>query len=346
MRNHFFALLALGFAAGCESLQTGRQVPLSAGEEERLRRLVLAPEELGIELVDSGGRKTARWKELSYPAEPVTVPLLPADSRHSAQPAIAARLNGGSPVPLVVDTGAPVTLIHASVALKNNVGIADPEKLRSYYQGLAGDERTYFGLIRQMAAGDLLFRNVFTAIRTQSYERRFLGLVPHLHWEGNLIGMSSLFRFAYLTLDYHGRKVTLSSREWYTEPQGSLLARVPFELKSAQVLVDLRVDATNQFKALVDTGNDAPLMMSSNLVWKTGYQSLAEAGKKGKYVGLGGEMETRTFTLPRVEFGGVTFTNVATVSGPESFGVVLGSGFLKEYKTTFDFRRKILWLEK
>jgi len=346
LRNCPIALIALILAAGCQSLQTGRQVSLSAGEEARLRRLVLDPGELGIELLDEGGNKTARWKEMIYPAEPVTIPLLPPDSKHSTQPRIGARLNGGAAVPLVVDTGAPVTLIHASVALRNNVGIADPDKLRSYFQGLAGDEKTYFGLIRQMAVGDLLFRNVFTAIRTQSYERRILGVWHSLHWEGNLIGMSSLFRFAYLMLDYHGGKATFSSREWYLEPQSSLLARVPFEMKSAQVIVDLRVDATNHFKAMVDTGNDAPLMMSSNLVWKTGYQSLAQTGKPGKYVGLGGEMETRTFILPRVDLGGVTFTNVETVSGPESFGVVLGSGFLKNYKTTFDFRRKILWLEK
>lgn len=324
----------------CQSQQRS----ITKVQEDQLKQQVEPPENLGIQLVVVGQQKSARWKEMSSPAAPVVVPLLPPDSPHSVQPMVNARINHGNSVALVIDTGAPITLIHARAAIANKVRVADPAHLKNFYKGLGGNEEAYYGMIDFMSIDELQFRNVFTAIRLERYEKKAVGM-PVVRWEGNLIGMSSLFRFAYITIDYAGRKAVFSSREYFEEPEETEAHRLPFKLESMQVRMGVKM-GTNELVAMVDSGNDASLMLSTNIVAQLGLTELAAKGKISKFVGLGGEWESKNFSLPQVEIGGLLFTNIAAVTAPEGFDVVLGSGFLKDYKTTFDFRRKALWLEQ
>jgi hypothetical protein len=338
-------LILLLLGSGCHSLTTGRQQTISAAEEKKLLAAAVPPEAAGVVILERKDRTIVRWREMTSPETPVPLPLLAVKSAHSVQPVVATRINAGKTVPMVVDTGSPVTLIDIHTALNNNLQVVQPERMRNSFRGLGGLEQTYFGMARQMTVGQsLAFRNVLMAIRAAKYERRLAGLFSVASWEGNAIGMSTLGNFAYFTLDYPGRAATFSYREYFPGPTNPVVASVPFQLAEAQVRVPLQLGGRD-LQAMLDTGNDAALMINSNLVKELGWQSLADRGKKELYVGLGGDLVLRSFSLPALKLGEVTFTNILAVSGPEEFGVVLGSGFLHRYRATLDFRRKMLWLE-
>jgi hypothetical protein len=338
-------LVILFLVAGCQSLVTREDRDMAAAELARLKARALAPESIGIQVRKSGEHTTVRWQERVSPLDPVTVPLQPPDEFGSVQPVVEAQVNDSPVLPLVIDTGAPVNLLHARVAQAHQVRIADPAQLGNIFQGFGGFEPTLYGMIDRLRIGAMQFRNAFTAIRTRTYQRKFLGLVPVFRWEGNLIGMSSLTKLAFLTIDYPARQVTFSTRQLFLEPARPPVARLPFQFESMQILVDLYWESTNHQPAVLDTGSDASIMLPTSLVQRLGYQQLAQRGKPGQYVGLGGEIATRSFTVPKIRLGDVPFTNVVAVTAPNSFPLSVGSGFLKDYRVTIDFRRRVVWLE-
>lgn len=328
------------WATGC---LVSRQQPLAREQENQLRQYQVSPAEAGLTITRRADAIMVRWREMVRPEHPVTVPLLRREGA-SRQPVIMARLNGGRAIPLVVDTGAPVNLLEADTALKHFVQTVEAESLRHAFQGLAGSEQAWFGVVRQMTLGsELALRNVFTAIRGERFERRVAGWLPVERWKGDALGMSTLSQFAFVQIDYRAGTATFSHREYF-EPPEQAVAQVPLVWTNAQLRVPVRLQG-REFNALLDTGNDAALMLSSNLVQSLGWSGLAAKGCREVYVGLGGERVFRRFAVPQLEMGKAVFPRVPAVSGPEEFGVVLGSGFLYRYRVTLDLRRRQMWLE-
>ncbi len=319
------------------------QKQLTNADAEQIRQRAVAPETIGLSPTGASGQDTIDIGEKIIAAPPVTVPLWRLTSD---LPAVGVRLNGKRLEKFIIDTGAMVNVIQASVALKNDVDIADPTKLNPTFNGIAGRETLYLGRIAHVECGKLTGTNLFTAIRLQSYEQRLFGFVPISQMGFNLLGMSTLSRLSYFTINPDTRNVTFASAEDYPEPSSKkLAARVPLEFTGRQLFARVRVNSTNEIRALVDTGNSAGLMINSRRLAELGLTTKSKAGSAGDVVALGGEKTFATFTLPRMEMGYVTFKNVAAMSGPGDFDVLLGSGLFRKYKTTIDMRRKILWLE-
>lgn len=333
--------------AGIFAVATGclvnQQIPLSPEKVTKLRQYQVSPEEAGLTITKRQGSTTVRWREMVRPEHPVTVPMVKRDAA-SHQPVIQARLNAGRAVTMVVDTGAPVNLLEADTAIKNHVQTVDADALQHAFQGLAGVEQTWFGTVRQMTLGsELALRNVLTAIRGAHFERRAGGFLLVQRWNSDSLGMSTLSQFAYIRLDYPAGTVTFSHRDYFTPPNEAI-AQVPLIWTNAQLRVPLRLQGRN-VHALVDTGNDTALMIGGDLLETLGLAELAAKGRREVYVGLGGERTLRRFLIPEMELGGKVFTKIHAVSGPEEFGVVIGSGFFHRYCLTFDLRRRQMWLE-
>lgn len=333
--------VGVALAGGCVS---SRQLGISPEVEQRLRGNLVSPAEAGLTITHRQGATVVRWREMVRPEHPVETPLVRV-GEGTHQPVIRVRLNGGRAIPMVVDTGAPVNLLEADTAAEHFVQTVDPNQLRHAFQGLAGAEQAWFGVIRQMTVGpELALRNVFTAIRGERYERRLGGWFPVERWRGDALGMSTLSQFAYVQLDYRGGVVRFSHREYFTPPMEAV-ARVPLIWTNAQLRAPVRLGG-REYSALVDTGNDAVLMLSSNVVRELGWAGLAAKGRREVYVGLGGERVLRRFTAPEIQLGEAVFRRMPAVSGPEEFGVVLGSGFFHRYRVTLDLRRRQMWLER
>lgn len=319
------------------------QKQLTDAEAEQIRQRAVAPESIGLSPTAAHHNGVIDVGEKIVAIPPVTVPLWRLSSD---LPAIGVRLNGKRLEKFIIDTGAMVNVIQASVALKNDVDIADPTKLNPTFNGIAGRETLYLGRIARIDCDKWTGTNVFTAIRLQSYEQRLFGFVPVSQMGFNLLGMSTLARFSYFTINTDRRTVTFSTDEDFEEPASNkLAARVPLEFTGRQLFARIRVNSTNEIRALVDTGNSTGLLINSRRLAELGLTTKSKAGGAGDVLAVGGEKTFATFTLPRMEMGYVTFKNVAAMSGPGDFDVLLGSGLFKRYKTTIDMRRKILWLE-
>jgi hypothetical protein len=328
-------------ATGCRHWVASSDRAISTKEMARLEHRAVPAERIGVKLAGT----SVSWQEKADAPGHVQVLLLPSDQHFSSQPIVDVRINGGLRLPVVLDTGSPVNLIHASVALDNHVSIANPGELKNSFQGLAGSETAYYGMIDRLALGEARFDHVFTAIRTRLHEKKLAGLLPVYRWEGNTIGMTTLFRLKYMTLDYPGGLVSFSAKQPFGGPRNAGSTQVPFEFSQMQITAAIALGETDSIQAVVDTGCEAGIMLPKKLVESLGFDGLAKKGKPEKYASLGGETTVRSFRIPQIRLGGEVFLRVHAIEAPDSYPATLGSGFLKDYRFTIDFQKKVLWLE-
>ena len=129
-------------------------------------------------------------------------------------------------------------------------------------------------------------------------------------------------------------------------PRGSCL-KVPLTVeKDGHFSVPVRFHDGKRRQVLVDTGYDGVLLLSPPLVEELGMQAHAARGVQVRAIGPGAATTGTLFVLPGMELAGCEFTDVEAWTGGTSSGTtLLGSGFLRRFRATFDFQRLILWLE-
>jgi len=306
----------------------------------RLETLLMARsysvEELGITLADETGGQTIRWKEAIRPRTPVTLPLLPVEGGLSTQPRIAVTLNSGPPVPVTIDTGAGLNIFEAGLALSNQVKVADPKTFGNVFNGLGGQEFSYYGMFDRVNAGDLSMQNLLTVLRVSGVNDAEVN---------NVFGLTTLAKFASVAIDYAGGNATFSLDE-VTPPAGDRAFSVPLILRPLQLIIEIEINNAYAVKVLLDTGNDAAVMLPQDLIEMFELSAAARAGRSGKFSSIGGTVEARTFLLPVISLNGHKFSSVEATAVPNGYPPSLGSGFLRGFKTTIDFKNGKLWLDQ
>lgn len=323
---------------GCATIGT-QDVPQAAGTSpvlERLERQSFSAKELGIQMAGQPGSQTIRWKEVISPRTPVELPLLQA-APPSVQPRIALSLNGSAPIPVSVDSGAGLNLLNAGTALSHGVKVADPKEFGNVFEGLGGKEYSYYGMVDNASAGELTIRNLFTVLRVESS-----GAAEEVD---DLLGLTTLAKFSYITIDFPRRRAVFAMDGSY-EPGPALAAEVPFLMQSLQLVIEVQINERYAVNVLLDTGNDTSLMLTEELVEALELTNAAKAARKSRLLGIGGVLETRSFTVNSIGLGGKKFAAVEATVVPNSFPPCLGSGFLKQFRTTLDFKARKLWLER
>jgi predicted aspartyl protease len=319
------------------------QQAISEREREEINRRGQPPAAIGMKLSVAGGRFSIDTGERLHADPPVTLSLW---ELAAPVPAIGVRLNGGRQEPFILDTGAMFNLVPAAVALRYNLDIADPAMLQVSAAGFGGTERVYWGRIAALQAGKLTGTNVLTGLRLQAHEHRILGGLAVSRMHVNLLGLPTLARLSYFTLNQQAGTVEFASAREYAEPPArKLVARVPFTRTDDQLLVNVRINGTNELPAVVDTGATGGLMLNEKMLPRLGLEALARSGSGSRAFAIGGDLTTRAFTLPKIELGGKPFTGVRGEAHAAEFDAFLGNDLLRRYKATFDFRRGVLWLE-
>ena len=326
----------LGLLAGCASGPENERLARDPVHAE-LERRSLSAKELGVEVVNGPGGKSVRWRERLAPRNPVTVPMLPAASQLSSQPHTKALLNGRE-ITLSLDTGAAFTAFGVEDALAANLKIADPKEFKNTFVGLAGAEENYYGLADTLEIGELIFRNVFCVVRPDHGAKESSRL-------SNILGLASLAKLNWFTLDYHGRTVTFCADQPLPTMEDAV-ATIPFDFVAMQMRTDIVVNGIYQVATIIDTGHDATIMIPGRLVREIGLMERARKGKPGKYAGVGGVVETRSFQVEEITLGKHQFRNVEVVSGPDDFPPTIGSDFLNEYRVTVDVTKNRVYLAK
>ena len=303
---------------------------------DQLQDQSYSAEELGIQWVGDPGSQTIRWQEIISPRRPVVLSLL-ENKGPSIQPRVAASLNGSPPLPVSIDSGAALNMFHAPAALAFGVKVADPNVFGNMFQGLGGQEYSYYGMADRVSAGALTIQNLFTVLRAQSS-----GLSVDVD---NVLGLATLAKFSYVSINYPGREVVFALEGSYT-PGTSVRAEAPLILESFQLMVDLQINDRYAVTVLVDTGNDASLMLTQEMVEALELAEAAKNGRKERFLGIGGAVEATTFQIESMSLGEEKFAAVEVTMVPNDFPPSLGSGFLQQFRATLDFKARKLWLEQ
>lgn len=242
----------------------------------------------------------------------------------------------GKTLYFIVDTGA-INAIEAERAAE--LGLKEENRFQT---GGVGNERVeaWTTTIETYKVGDREFPAAqFTAIPLKNIKE---GLkLPYLD---GILGYGFFRNFA-LQIDYPNKTVRFLND--YEGRNG-----VPFTMQGSSIpRVKTQIDnIPTEF--IIDTGDRSELTLSKNVFDQlAGQYPLSEEKITG--YGIGGPVYAKTFNLNNLQVGETGFKNVLTRIPTNKSGAFarndflgsIGSGLLKKYKLTVNYRTNILYLE-
>ena len=314
--------------------------PVSSGVMERLEKKSRAPSELGV--ISIGGRMFFR-SDLRAPDE--TRVKFEADS---SIPRITCRLNGGGPVKMMLDTGSQRTVLDGAVAAANGVDVIKVTEADFTLAGIAGNEKAMVGMLSPLSFASATVDHYPCLIRTH-HNQMHRGPFWTSRIELNLLGFDLPLRLCrFLTVDYIREELVFGFRKDHT-PEGREVRSVPLVVRGGLPWLKLKAGGV-EWLAVVDTGSSFGVEVNEDLARKLRILDGARAIRGGLInAAIGGTVEAR-------EAG----VKIARLDALEGLGPVqrdaevaispgiprVGSYFLRDYRVTFDLRRKRLWLER
>jgi Aspartyl protease len=271
------------------------------------------------------------------PRGPVSVPLV-MDSKHTV-PIVLASVNGGPHFPLVLDTGGNHTMISASRAKASEMGaIFGAGRISTAF---GNTEHSHLAVANELQLGQLSLRGVPLLIHHFTSKHPLEGLGADL----NVLGTPAMSAFSYVTFDYHAGRVIFAFEGKFRPMRDDALS-VPLRVDpDGHLSVKINLCDCPPTRAIVDTGYDGVLLISPPRVRELRLQKYTEGGTKVRAIGPGASTDGFVFLLPAMKLGGRDFPNVEAWTGGVEESILLGSGLLRFFRATFDFRRMVLWLE-
>ncbi|HCN28767.1 MAG TPA: hypothetical protein DIT64_08355 [Verrucomicrobiales bacterium] len=268
----------------------------------------------------------------------VVVPFKLEDST----PVFTARVNGME-VPVILDTGAASTMLHAATALRSGVRILELKAGVVAMQGVIGQEQARIGLMRQLEIGGWKLEGQPCLVRM--HENR----VPQEDGEPhNLLGFDLLARHcSHVTLDYPKQQAVFAFGGLYQPQRGVHTARATFETRLGAPFITA-ASGGKTWQAVVDTGSFNGVEISQEVAEMLGVEKQGRPVEGIVLVSVGGTVTSekaglRTVRLEEARLFGETWRGAQVDISPGPPRV--GGFFLKDYRVTFDFRRRCVWLE-
>jgi predicted aspartyl protease len=272
----------------------------------------------------------------------VRVPML----WHNDLPAVGCLINNGRPVPLILDTGSQGCVIEAATAVAHGLRIASPEEVSFSLAGISGSEPALMGLPNLVSIGEWKLSRFPMLVRTRvSAVSRPMMFGPR-RFEFNIWGMNPTRKLcSYMTLDYPRREVVFGFQSSY-KTDAKLVWKAPLRFIGDLPHVRLRSHDVS-WTAMVDTGASSPMELDETTAKKLKLHDIMKPAE-GARIGVGAASgEQNGFLgitrIDDVEGIGPTLKNVpALVVSDRS---KIGTGVLKRFRVTFDFRRDLMWVE-
>lgn len=337
------SMAATGFLSGCSSTDPTQPRPLPSSVLNDLASQSAPPEQLGFHL-DRTGRMLV-GPRAGYLTTREAVPV--SFSLDRGWPAISAKLNGTFEATLVVDTGAFATSLAGRTAASARVRTISTNNVPpQLVRGVGGTERTVMGIMDRLSIGGLDVTNLPVNVRLEETPRAgSFGGGPRIE---NLLGLSPVLAgLSYLTIDYPQKTVTFGPGKDFPGPAAGPgirePLRVPFELSRDGLRIDLGFSNSRRAPFIVDTGYSGEILMSGSTTQIAGAAEAIQKGRQGAIRGIGGELMQIGFTLDWIELGGRRFGYVKAATGAEHD--LIGSGWLRQFRVTFDFKNRVMWLE-
>ena len=336
----------LAFCFGCSSSDSARPRPLPDSVMTELSSRSVRPETLGFQTDRVEDQVVWQGPRTGYRVAG-TVVSLPFSLEHG-WPTISARLNGTLNAAMVVDTGASLTSLDGRTAASARVRTVDTNHFPiQTLRGVGGTERTVLGLVDRLTLGGLDITNMVVDVRLEESPQGggMFGRTPRLN---NLLGLRPvMLGSSYVTIDYPQKKLTISPRAEFRPPLAGLGGRpvleVPFAVVEQTLRISLGFPNGRRAEFIVDTGYNGELLISTSTTEYAGLDQAVRSGRQGAVRGIGGEMMQIGFTIDWIEMGGRRFGYMKALTGTRHD--LIGSGWLRQFRVTFDFRRRVMWLE-
>lgn len=252
-------------------------------------------------------------------------------------PIIKVSING-SQYNFLLDTGAP-TVISNELAAQLKPKLIKRSKVGDS-QGNEG--RQDFVSIEEIKIGQLQFTDVGAIVidLKKSFEVKCLGI------EG-IIGSNQMSN-AIWEIDYKNKNITINDNfSGFREPKEA--AKLPFLEMAIQKtpLVKVRIDSIESNLITFDTGANGAITLSALPFEKTikTYRKIKSYGNPSSGIYGMGERDTIiTAKVPFLKMGTLKL-NDQIVTFEDKSSLVIGNGFLKNYKTTLNWKTKAIYLE-
>ena len=328
----FFLLTCVALLSGCAM----RSTAISAALERELKTRSISSEQFGITFTPTGQSMQLFVAQVGH--APVTVPMVRGIV---GLPAVDVSLSKDTTIRMVLDTGAQMSVVEAKRAAQGKAHVFASEKRPFRVVGVGGEELAWLARFDKVRIGPMALRRFIAVLRRSKTSVRFAG-VPVGGLEVNLLGSPTFSGFNHVTMDYPAKRVVFSAAVDFEPKDGA--RRVPMVVREGLFYIPLRV-GKRTVPAMVDTGAKDEIFLNRDLVKKWGMDALAEKGGTYKAAGIGGETSGKQFTLP-LAFIGDEPVRDATVDTAEGLWTArIGTELLARWRVTFDFRRRVMWLE-
>jgi predicted aspartyl protease len=263
-------------------------------------------------------------------------------------PTVMVGINGQAPKPMIIDTGASLSVMEASTAVDAGLRLLPAHMLKLEARGIAGTEAMRAG-IAQLRIGDLQMHNMPILVRTHEHRFSGLGGLIKESMGVDLLGIQALrSSCSWVRLDYRNRIVTFGLRGQSPTLSGPRAWSVPLRLSRGVASIDLS-SGGHSWETVVDTGSSFGIEVNTAMARRLGVLDKARPVGQHRLIGIGGfvdakETQIRAAVLP--EIGGFGDRVLATEIAINPNFNLCGSYFLQNYRVTFDFQRMRLWLEK
>jgi hypothetical protein len=270
--------------------------------------------------------------------------VLPFRMEDDAVPVLEAEINGVAGVPLILDTGASATLLHAATAARAEVRLLAAEEGSVPMQGVIGVEQARIGLVRRLRLGGWTTEGFPCLVRL--HENR-IGLTG-ASFRHNLLGFDLLRRHcSQVTLDFPKRTVEFAFAGRFQPQPGRHVAWAPFTVRQGAPFITLG-SGDQRWQAVVDTGSFNGVEISRQVAEQLGVADQGQPVEGLILLSVGGTTTSddaglRTVRLADLSLFGETWRNAPVDISPGPPRV--GSYFLRDYRVTFDFRAGRIWLE-
>ncbi len=280
----------------------------------------------------------ALLSSLVPPHSGITLPF----SMVSGTPCIQAGIGAGKTLQMMIDTGAARMMIHSRTVVQHQFPVVRSDQARVTMMGVAGSEQGRLGLVAPLQLGAWQMQGYPCFIRTQ--ESRLQGAQPTT----DILGFDLPARVcSYLTFDYLEKTVTFAFRETFTPKAGLSSSSAPLSITQGVPFIQANAKGVS-WQCLVDTGSFNGIEIDEALAAKLGVQDQGTPVKGLYLIAVGGTLSSETARLRTV-----TLNEISLIGGKHTKAEVdispglprVGSFFLKDYRVTFDFRRRRLWLE-
>lgn len=286
-----------------------------------------------------------RGERLATSSSPATDVLrVPMIRDHAGLPMIEAQLNDHT-TEVLFDSGATVTVLDAELALDSET--ATVPDVKPQMLGVMGNEGGMGGIIERLGIESWTVANLPCIIRLQRSSAGFRFL--RNQFAISVLGFDVAHKHcSYLTLDYPKGVFEFGFKKSFSGPTSGHRAKGSFQIKNGVPMARVR-SGTVTWEAIVDTGSSFGIEIDQKTAQRLGQATGGEViASDFVMVGVGGAVTAqqaglRVIKVPELAALGSTFKDarIDVMPGPAR----IGSFFLQDYRVTFDFRRRVIWLE-